>query len=256
MDDPIRVLQLTDTHLFDDRHTPLRGVITYESLAGVLRHYRAGRWRANFAIVSGDIANDNGADAYRHFSKLLASLDMPVHCIPGNHDVRDAMRRTLTGEPFRYCTSAESGDWCFIGLDSCLDNSAAGLIDDGEFQRLDDALSLNARPHALVYLHHPPVALGSKWLDAVGLTNGGEFMRRIGQYDSVRAVLFGHVHQPYEQMHGSVQLIGTPSTCRQFAARSDTFATDDRPPAYRQLELFADGRLSSELIWVDQFSPA
>ena len=74
---------------------------------------------------------------------------------------------------------------------------------------------------------------------------------RIGASTKVRLAIFGHVHQAYDNTHNGIQIVGTPSTCRQFKPHSDEFAVDDRPPAYRRIELFADGHFSTELIWVE-----
>jgi Icc protein len=64
-------------------------------------------------------------------------------------------------------------------------------------------------------------------------------------------VLFGHAHQAYDGTHNGIRIYGTPSTCRQFRPGSSSFAVDDRPPAYRRLELAADGTFSTELVWLD-----
>ena len=92
----------------------------------------------------------------------------------------------------------------------------------------------------------------SKWLDQVGLRNGEEFLHLIARSDKVRAAIFGHVHQAFEGLHESVQIIGTPSTCRQFKMHSDEFALDDNPPAYRKISLHPDGIVNSELIWLSE----
>ena len=68
-------------------------------------------------------------------------------------------------------------------------------------------------------------------------------------HSNVRAAVFGHVHQPYDARHGSVRVIGTPSTCRQFKRLSDEFAVDQRSPAYRRITLHADGSFDNELVW-------
>ena len=44
-------------------------------------------------------------------------------------------------------------------------------------------------------------------------------------------------------MHGRIRLMGTPSTCMQFAQNADEFEIDGRPPAYRWIEL--DPRLAT-----------
>ena len=50
----------------------------------------------------------------------------------------------------------------------------------------------------MLHLHHPPVALGSRWLDSVGMDNGDEALRRFAASGKVRLAIFGHVHQDFE----------------------------------------------------------
>ena len=228
----------------------MRGTVTYEALSSVLAHYQGGDWQADIAVVTGDLIQDDSPGAYVHFRDMLSELQMPVHCVPGNHDVRALMRSALAEAPFHYCASIEYGEWLIIGLDSCINEYAGGSVSEAEFNRLDQALEHSAAPHAMVCLHHPPVAMGSRWLDSVGLDNGEETLRRLSTSGKVRLALFGHVHQNYEADHENIRIIATPSTCSQFAASSDEFAIDDKPPAYRRLQLNADGSHSNELIWI------
>jgi Icc protein len=86
----------------------------------------------------------------------------------------------------------------------------------------------------------------------VGLENAAEFWRVIDQHSNVRAVLWGHVHQCFDQLRGDVRLLATPSTCAQFMPGSKEFALDTLPPAYRTLQLRADGTLTTEVVWIDQ----
>jgi Icc protein len=46
-------------------------------------------------------------------------------------------------------------------------------------------------------------------------------------------------------------LFATPSTGAQFLPKSDRFAVDKRPPAYRPFQLLADGRIESGIRWVE-----
>lgn len=246
----LRVLHLTDPHLFADPDGTLRGTVTHASLASVLAHYREQDWRADLAVVTGDLVQDDSAGAYTHFRELLGDLGLEVHCVPGNHDVRSLMQSTLSTTPFHYCESVEHEGWLIIGLDSCVSDFAGGAVAQAELARLDAAIAASAADHAMVCLHHPPVPMGSKWLDTVGLENGDEVLARMAATGKVRLAVFGHVHQAYDAPHQGVHIIGTPSTCRQFAQHSDEFAVDDNPPAYRRIELLDDGSHRSELIWV------
>ncbi|MGI9248099.1 MAG: phosphodiesterase [Woeseiaceae bacterium] len=247
----IRILHLTDPHLFANSEGSLRGTATQASLQRVLDHYEAGDWRADRAIVTGDLIQDDSAEAYDRFRKLLLPLNMRMHCVPGNHDVRDLMRKICCVPPFSYCAFEEVGDWLLIGLDSCITGDAGGLVSAEELDRLSDTVDRSAAKHVMVCLHHPPVAMGSAWLDTVGLKNGDEFLQRLQSLGRVRLAVFGHVHQPYDAEHEGIRIVATPSTCRQFLPGSDEFAIDDSPPAYRRITLRSDGSNDAELVWLD-----
>lgn len=237
--------------MFADTEGDMRGTVTYASLCAVLDHYRDGDWHADLAIVTGDLIQDDSPEAYNHFRQLLGTLQLPVHCLPGNHDVRELMRTALAEPPFHYCESLLTNTWLIIGIDTCVTDQAGGHLGDAELARLEAEIAATSAPNVLVCLHHPPVLMGSKWLDTVGLDNGDQFLERIAASGKVRLAIFGHVHQPYDADHGGVNIVGTPSTCRQFAQGSDEFAVDDNPPAYRRINLHTDGTFDHELVWLD-----
>ena len=164
---------------------------------------------------------------------------MRMHCVPGNHDIRNLMRKICCAPPFSYCAFEEIGNWLIIGLDSCVTGSAGGHVTSEELERLSKTVAGSDAEHVMVCLHHPPLAMDSAWLDSVGLDNGEEFLEQIVSLGRVRLVVFGHVHQPFDSEHRGVRIIATPSTCRQFLPRSDEFAVDSRPPAYRRITLCA-----------------
>jgi Icc protein len=200
--------------------------------------------------MTGDLIQDDSREAYERFCESMLPLGLPVYCVPGNHDIRDIMKDALARPEFHYCESVVNGSWLITSIDSCIDNDAAGRVDDHEMERLEKILSETEAEHVLICLHHPPLPIGSQWLDQVGLKNGEEFLRLVAQTGKVRAAIFGHVHQAFEGSHDSIQIIGTPSTCRQFKVASDEFALDDSPPAYRRVTLHSDGSVDTELIWL------
>lgn len=200
--------------------------------------------------MTGDLIQDDSARAYANFRELLATLDLPVHCVPGNHDVRALMRDALSEPPFYYCSVREQRHWLIAGIDSCVEGSAGGSISTDEWERLKAVIDASDAAHVLVCLHHPPMPMDSRWLDQVGLEDGDGFLRRLASTGKVRGCLFGHAHQEYDRHVNGLHLIGTPSTCRQFKPQSDEFALDDRPPAYRRILLRDDGGIDSELVWL------
>ena len=217
----------------------------------MIDHYRDSDWRADLVVVTGDLIQDDSPGAYDHFRQLLGMLQLPVYCVPGNHDVRKLMRAATAAAPFYYCASLLADNGLIIGIDSCVTGQAGGHLEEAELARLENEIAISSAANVMVCLHHPPVLMGSKWLDTVGLDNGDEFLEQIAASGKVRLAIFGHVHQPYDADHGGVRIIGTPSTCRQFAQGSDDFAVDDNPPAYRRISLHVDGSFEHELIWLD-----
>ena len=243
-------MHVTDPHLFANSESNLRGTVTHSSLSAVLAHIGAAQWPADLVAVTGDLIQDDTRAAYHRFCDLMASLNLPVYCVPGNHDVRELMRDAVSQAPFHYCESVLINNWLIMGIDSCSSGDAGGDVDDVEMNRLAKSLADTSAEHVMICLHHPPLPIGSQWLDEIGLKNGDEFLRTIVQSGNVRLAIFGHVHQPFEAEHESIKIIGTPSTCRQFMAASDGFALDDHPPAYRRISLYADGSVENELIWL------
>lgn len=248
----MQILHITDPHLYGNAGGNLRGVETDSSLRTVLDDaFPNGLVDSAYAavLVTGDLVQDDPA-GYLRFKSIFANLRQPVLCIPGNHDEPGAMRRSLAAEPFRYCGSHLLGRWQFVMLDSYDPGHVGGRLDDAELGRLDAALAATPA-HALVCLHHHPVTMGSRWLDGIGLANAGEFWRIIDAHPHVRGVVWGHVHQEFDGERNGVRLIATPSSCAQFLPGSDRYALDSRPPGYRRVELSDDGRIRSEVRWVD-----
>lgn len=254
MTDVIRILHVTDPHLFADTQGSLRGTVTHASLTRVLQHIERTNWPADMVAMTGDLIQDDSAGAYSQFTELMTTLGLPVHCVPGNHDIRRLMQDAVSMPPFYYCESIKIGDWLIVGVDSCQPEGAGGRVDVEELARVAAEIDSTEAPHVLICLHHPPLPVGSTWLDQVGLDNGDEFLEMAAASGKVRAAIFGHVHQAFDQSHEGIRIIGTPSTCTQFKPHNDEFALDDRPPAYRRISLGGDGSVDSELIWLDQES--
>ena len=228
----------------------MRGTVTADSLQTVLDHYYAGEWRAHRALVTGDLIQDDTAEAYERFRELLLPLNLRVHCVPGNHDIPDLMRPVCARPPFSYCAREEIGDWLLVGIDSFVEGTPGGSVSPEELDRVSEVVGASSAKHVMLFVHHPPVPMGSEWLDTVGLDNGDEVLERLRALERVRVLAFGHVHQDYDNMHDGIRILATPSTCRQFRPGSAKFAVDDKPPAYRRIELRADGKVGAELIWV------
>jgi 3',5'-cyclic-AMP phosphodiesterase len=245
----LRLTHITDPHLYGGESETLRGIATLPSLEATLAHARQRDWPPDAVLVTGDLVQDDPR-GYVHFRRLFAALQLPVLCLPGNHDEPQTMRRELDCAPFVVGGAVDLGLWRIVLLDSTIAGSAAGRLGAQALSALRSALAAAPQRHALVCLHHHPVPMASRWLDRVGLQNADEFFDVIDRHPNVRGIVWGHVHQPHDALRKEVRLLATPSTCAQFIPRSDQFAIDQLPPAYRTLELKADGSIVTEVVWL------
>ncbi len=248
----MRILQFTDPHLYGSAKGRLRGVETDASLTAVLDDAFTRVPEYSAVLVTGDLVQDD-ASGYLRFRSFFGNSSKPVLCVPGNHDIPEAMRRELNGPPFEICGAHEIDGWQFIMLDSFDPGHVGGRLSGAELARLDSSLA-SCSKHAMVCLHHHPIVMGSRWLDTVGLAEPDEFWRVIDAHPHVRAVVWGHVHQEFDAQRGAVRLFATPSTGAQFLPKSDRYAVDSRPPAYRSFDLTADGGIHSEVHWLQPLS--
>lgn len=247
----LRLNHFTDPHLYGSETESLRGIATLPALTATLAQAQARDWPPDAVLVTGDIVQDDPA-GYAHFRRLFGSLGMPVLCLPGNHDEPAAMRRELSRSPFVVEGHFDLGLWRIILLDSCKPGSASGYLTAQSLAALEEALASAQHRHCMVCLHHHPIEMDSRWLDRVGLENAAEFLETLDRHRNVRAIVWGHVHQSYDGLRKGVRLLATPSTCAQFLPHAADFAVDRRPPAYRTLELRADGSLLTEVVWVEK----
>ena len=241
----VRALQITDTHLYADPAGALLGVATLESLDAVLELVRAEALPADVTLATGDLVHDGSAAGYRTLSDRLGSLGCPTLALPGNHDDPGVLCEVLAAPPVARIREARFADWQILLLDSTVPGSDGGRLDRAELDWLDGALGAAPAAHALVCLHHSPLPTGSDWLDTMALANAPEFFAALDRHPRVRGVLFGHIHQTLEAERNGVRILGSPSTCVQFAEVRPRFGVDPRPPGYRWLGLLPDGTIRS-----------
>lgn len=256
-DDPVVLLQVTDSHLHANAASRMRGVNTYDSFLAVLDAVkRSPNWPPDAIIATGDLVQDESREGYHRFRSCLEPLAIPIYCIPGNHDDPSIMAEVLDIPPFQYCGQARLGSWHIIFLNSFAAGEDAGSIGSEALAELDSVLAAEPDPPTMICMHHQPVAMGSLWLDGVGLKDAEQLLEIADRHAHVRALVWGHVHQASDRMRGDIRLLSTPSTCAQFLPQSEFFALDDLPPGCRWIELYPDGRIETTIAWIDSAETA
>jgi Icc protein len=142
-----------------------------------------------------------------------------------------------------------AGNWQIIMLDSSVAGQVHGHLNERDLQHLESAL-LEARndpaiAHTLICLHHNPVPATPRWMDEIGLHNQAQFLTLVDRFDTVRGIVYGHIHQEVDLLRKGVRYFCTPSTCIQFKPEAVDFTLDELSPGYRWFDLHSDGRISS-----------
>lgn len=244
----IRIVQLTDLHLYRDPASRLAGVDTWATFRAVLAQVKSRRVDPDYLVLTGDLAQDEELDTYLMLREELGEWVERCRIIPGNHDDRSNLRQvfpelfTDSGEALTFRLAA--GGWRIIGLDSQIPGEVNGRVDDAQLAWLRTEMGNAPGVPTLLFVHHPPLPISVDWIDKLGLIDSSGLVELIESSPEVKVVCAGHVHQEFSGRIGAAEMYTTPSTCVQFGARTEkTF--DTRMAGYRLLTLDGDAHHSA-----------
>ncbi|MCO7567274.1 3',5'-cyclic-AMP phosphodiesterase [Pseudomonas sp. S 311-6] len=241
---PVHVVQLSDAHLFAEPGGTLLGMNTRDSLRHVIDQVRREQPCIDLLLCTGDLSQDGSVASYEAFRQLTADFGVPTRWLPGNHDEARVMAQVARGSDLVRAVT-DIGAWRIVMLDSAVPDATHGWLADDQLACLDQALAGAGERHCLVCLHHQPVDIGCAWIAPIGLRNAEALLQRLRGHPRVRAVLWGHIHQEWDEVRDGLRWLASPSTCIQFAARSEEFKVSEELPGYRWLRLHADGRVET-----------
>lgn len=244
VDAPVVLVQLSDSHLVAEADGAMFGLNTRRSLAQVVAQVLEEQPCIDLLVATGDLSQDGTLASYQAFAQATQVICAPARWLPGNHDQPALMQQAAQGTQWLEPV-ADVGAWRVTLLDSTIAGSAAGHLADDQLQLLERALAEAPHKHHLVCLHHHPVAIGSQWIEPIGLRNAGALFELLGRFPQARGVLWGHVHQEIDRHAHGLRLLASPSTGIQFLPGSEDFALDNRAPGYRWLRLMPDGQIET-----------
>jgi len=242
---PLRLVQITDCHLYANPARSLAGLNTLGTFDSVLDLVKTQCSNIDLILATGDLVHDASPLGYARMRDRFESMNRPVYCLPGNHDIPAVMHEHLNQGNVTTPEAIQLHHWVIIMLDSTVPGREGGHLSSGQLEVLERNLEQNPNRHALICLHHHPLPIGSAWMDRMALDNPTSFFRIIDRFPQVRAILCGHIHQEHENRRGQVRLLGAPSTCIQFTPQLDQFNLDLLPPGLRWLELEQDGSINT-----------
>lgn len=249
----IRLIQISDMHLYAEPDGRLLGQNTRNTFEAVLAKAQAQHWPPDALLLTGDLVHDEKLAGYRWLKDRISELALPCYCIPGNHDRVDLIAGYLDPHAIESLRVARIGGWDIVLLDSSIPYEEGGYLCPHILTGLDQHLAAQPRRNTLICLHHQPIPMGSEWLDTMMVENRDDLLGILERHSQVRAVAWGHVHQALTTRHGAMHMLSVPSTCIQFLPDSEDFALDTATPGYRWLHLHADGSIDTGIERIEAY---
>ncbi|MBE0505941.1 MAG: metallophosphoesterase [Marinospirillum sp.] len=237
----LRVVQMTDLHLLSDPAARFKGEDTRSRFLQALALTK--RLAPDLLILTGDLAQDEAQDTYLWLYQQLQNSGIQWFWLPGNHDRPELMQ--LFAPPVFY---HQTPHWQLLGLNTRLPGRPEGELSETELQRLQQALVCN-KP-LLLAMHHHPLQVKSRWMDAIALQNTDALWQLVDKNTVLKLLLCGHVHQPLSRWHQGVQVLASPATALQFTPLQNEFSINNKAlPAIRLVRLLPGGVFSSRLLY-------
>jgi 3',5'-cyclic-AMP phosphodiesterase len=254
---PLRVIQVTDTHLFAEEHQRMRNFPTVQSFQAIVESLSQIQPKPDVLLLTGDLSQDETIASYERLRDMVTPLQIPTYWLPGNHDQSLAnLEQILCTDLISPSKCFQAGGWQFILLNSMLEQQVQGEVSSQSLAWLEQQLQAAPNQPTLIAVHHPPLAIGSAWMDAIGLQNREALFEVIDRHPQIKLVLFGHIHQEFERERQGVRYLGAPSTCIQFSPNCDEFMIEwEQSPGFRLLNLSTDGSYETQVQRV-AFQPA
>jgi 3',5'-cyclic AMP phosphodiesterase CpdA len=224
----MRIVQITDPHV-TATGTLRAGVIdTGQRFKTALDHCRTLDPAPDLVLLTGDLANDAGAEEYVAITAIIEALptDMPpLALVPGNHDDRAALRRLTEG--WRFAPDRNAGAFLqtaidlggdhdgdlplVLLLDTLVEGEIEGRLCAERLAWVEERLAFAAHRPVIVAMHHPPFA--PTIMHGQPACEGADALAALlARHGGLIGSLSGHLHRAMAATFcGAVSWIG-PST--------------------------------------------
>ncbi len=244
----LSILQLSDLHILPTPEGNMLGVNTEHYFLSCLKQAFTERAHFDLILLTGDLAQEPCAASYRRILAGIEAYNTPCICLPGNHDDYDLMQQVFNTDRINCRKQVALDNWQLISLNSQIPGAPGGRLSNEELEFLENCLSEKSSHHALIAVHHHCMKTQSSWMDTMIIENSQELLAIADKYPQVKVIINGHIHQVMEIKTPTLRILGAPSTCFQFSPGSAEFSVDETAPGYRLIDLYADGRVESEVV--------
>lgn len=226
----VKIIQITDTHLFANDELEIFGAKCNHTFKKVMKKLiDEDSHDADMIFLTGDISQDETKASYQKIAHDLSRLNLPIYWIPGNHDDLAIMESVfMNTKYFNRQSTLLLPHWHLIFLNTKIDGRDDGLLSLSELKRLKDELLVSpANKKIAIIMHHHPAPVGTPLVDKYILQNGNDFWDIICGF-KVELIICGHVHGDYRFKHNNVMIESSPATCLQWEKGTKDLQADMR----------------------------
>lgn len=221
-----RIIQISDTHIVAPPQKLSPHLDSVQAFQNTVERIKADLPKigpVDAVLISGDVTDLGRSQDYALFRDLIAPLGLPFFVIPGNHDVREAMRAAFARDGYLPANgplnwSAPIGDMHMIGVDTLLEGQGGGTLCAETLAFLERSLAQAGQNPVVLAMHHPPFVTGIRFMDAIGLDGIAPLRDILNSSAGEVRIACGHVHSMHIGMVGRSVAISCPATCSTFAA--------------------------------------
>jgi len=208
-------LQISDSHVGFSKPANPHALDTLKEAVG---HITGLPTKPAFMLHTGDITHSAKPQEFDDASQIIGSAGVPVHYVPGEHDITDEETEKAYLE--RYGKGTKGGGWYsfdqngvhFIGLNNVVNLKTFGLgfLGNEQLEWLEDDLRpLKSSTPIVVFAHIPLWSIYPNW--GWGTDDAAVALGYLKRFGSV-TVLNGHIHQLMQKVEGNVTFHTARST--------------------------------------------
>lgn len=253
MDKDLLFCQISDSHFMSKGKKIFDQIETYSQFVKVIDYCKILDPNPDFYIMSGDLIHDN-PKYYHNYFELCNQLNKPYFLMMGNHDIRTNLKENIINKKLidknGYLNFVINNfSLRIICLDTVIEGSTEGELTAASLDWLEEELKKDSNINTIIFMHHPPIEIGSILFDDIICKNGNEFLNLVKKYSNISKIIFGHVHCTYNCELKNLNLISCPSSSFQFpinAKTTNNLKLDEK--SYIQLFKWTDNKLLTNKI--------
>jgi Icc protein len=228
----LRVVQITDLHLFSMPSSSLQGYCTYEAFRGTVDYLITNlSLKPDLILLTGDLSQDESVESYQLALLQLKRLNSPIYWIHGNHDSEDKVRFVFdSAENVKQLSRLCTPTWDFISLNTCRPGTDNGHIEEVEYESFLEKIekSKKDKKAVAVVMHHHPFPVATPLIDACMLQDNERLITILNTIPEIKLVICGHVHGEYTVKLSRQNVETGIATCFQWEKGTHTIRTENK----------------------------